>query len=62
MSELFDKSSEKSAKGKLIIDIDNEYDNSKTFIMVSPGNEHCATVIQTVPEQQNMIQFLFPRF
>lgn len=41
MSELFDKSSEKSAKGKRVIDIDNEYDNSKTFIMVrtrNPGN------------------------
>lgn len=34
MSELFDKSSEKSAKGKRVIDIDNEYDNSKTFVMI----------------------------
>ena len=51
MSKLFDKSSEKSAKGKRIIDIDNEYDNSKTFIMVNPSNERCATAIQTVPEQ-----------
>lgn len=38
MSELFDKSSEKSAKGKRVIDIDNEYDNSKTFIMVRTRN------------------------
>lgn len=38
MSELFDKSSEKSAKGKRVIDIDNEYDNSKTFIMIRTRN------------------------
>jgi len=38
MSELFDKSSEKSAKGKRVIDTDNEYDNSKTFIMIRTRN------------------------
>eukprot|EP01018_Ginkgo_biloba_P001450 Gb_33794 [translate_table: standard] len=33
MLEIFGNSSEKTANGKCVIDIDNEYDNTKTFIM-----------------------------
>lgn len=33
-AEIFEKESSKTSVGKRVIDIDNEYDNSKTFIMI----------------------------